>query len=126
MARDLAAGRPITAREMLVESPGPGAVANDRLVKIRTGVDPQWTGGAELHRSDCETNSYDAGPCDCGTAGVTAELLDQLVADARAELAHALGAANRNAPQTSRDLITRHWRRSRPGFARLLDLIDRS
>lgn len=52
---------------------------------------------------------------------VRTDLLDQLVADARADLAHAIATAR---PLATIELITRHWRRTRPGFARLLDLTD--
>lgn len=53
-----------------------------RTDRIRTGVDPEWPEGAEVHRSDCETNSYDSGPCDCGTDGLTAESLALLLREA--------------------------------------------
>lgn len=57
---------------------------------------------------------------------VPVDLLDQLIADARAELAHAIGTANRSAPGCSAETVTANWRRIRPGFARLLDLTDRT
>lgn len=94
--------------------------------RIRTGVDPEWSAGAELHRSDCETNSYDSGPCDCGLGGLTAETLVLLLDDVRREQARAISEWRRTAPPGDiGDRVVENWRRARPGFARLLDLTDR-
>lgn len=57
---------------------------------------------------------------------IHADLFDQLVTDSRAELDDALGSANRSAPLLTDDWVEASWRRSRPGFARLLDLTDRT
>jgi len=93
--------------------------------RIRTGVDPKWPAGAEVHRSDCETNGYDSGPCDCGTGGLTAETLVLLLGDVRREQARAISEWMRAAPPgVTRERVAETWRRSRPGFARLLDLTD--
>lgn len=55
---------------------------------------------------------------------IPVELLNQLTTDARAELAHAIGSANRHIPGFWTKTVVANWRRSRPGFARLLDLTD--
>lgn len=97
--------------------------------EVRTRVDPEWPGGAELHRGDCETNSYDNGPCDCGTGGLTAELLAVLVAEARQQLDTARQTDlryNEFHPLASPGTRESEWLRNNPGHARLLDLTDRT
>lgn len=90
------------------------AAAADRLVdvEVRAGR-PVYIDGGDLKTDDGKLRL------------IPVELLDQLVADAQAELDHALGSANRAAPGCSTATVAANWRRSRPGFARLITLTDR-
>lgn len=92
------------------------AAAADRLVdaEVRAGR-PVYIDGGDLKSDDGQLRL------------IPVALLDLLLDDVRREQARAISEWRRTAPPGDiGDRVVENWRRTRPGFARLLDLTDQT